>query len=79
MAEGCPGGTMEDHVRALGVPPAEMVREQLRKLQRDDKRGTEAQAMEKNEKAVRKAVKAASASASTSTYALPDLGARGTG
>ena len=70
---------MEDHVRALGVPPAEMVREQLRKLQRDDKRGTEAQAMEKNEKAVRKAVKAASASASTSTYALPDLGARGTG
>ena len=61
MAEGCPGGTMEGHVRALGAPPAEMVREQLRKLQRDDKRGTEAQAMEKNEKAVRKAVKAASA------------------
>lgn len=70
---------MEEHVRELGAPPADVVRQQLRKLNRGDQRGTEAKAVAENKKAMRKAVKVAETGIAPSAYALPDMSSKGTG
>lgn len=79
IAQKDPSGSAAGHVAAMGPPPADLVRQQLRKLDRPDKKGVKADATKVNARAHAKAVKAAQNGVGESQYSVPDLVTRGRG
>lgn len=79
IAQEDPNGSAAEHVAKIGPPPPDLVKQQLRKLDRPDKRGTKAESEKVNARAHTKAVRAAESGVEESRYAVPQLVERGRG